>query len=670
MDNAKEIVDSLRCGQSGCPCQNARLGKGNVHCPAHSDPGPSLSITDKDGKLLVHCHGGCGGVSVITVLRERGLWPEPGGKGDRAKRRTRGKKTRYEIRSPDGVLIAVHVRDDRPEGKRMWWERPDGNTGLGGLETPALPHYGSETLSALADGAEVVVTEGEKAAEALRDLGIEAVGTVTGAGGTPGDDALGPLVRLSVVLWPDNDDLGRQHMNRIAARLAVLGCMNVRVVDWLEAPTHGGDAADAVATKVDVHRLITDAASWKPGDVDLADLLNDVATFIRQYVVLTEHQLWTLALWTAHTYALDAAECTPYLSIKSAEKRSGKTLLLEVLSLLVARPWCTGRVTAAVLVRKVAKDSPTLLLDETDAAFKGDKEYSETLRGVLNSGYRRGGVASLCVKVGGDFDLRDFPVFGAKALAGIGKLPDTVQDRSIPIELRRKARNEHAKRFRMRDAKLDAAQIGESLDCWAVFAVPILVQARPKLPEELGDRAADVWEPLLAIADMAGRHWPERARQAALSLSAATAQEDDSIGVTLLQDIRKAFVERNSVRLHSADLVADLVRLEEAPWGDLWGKPLEARRLAKILKPYGIGPKQIRICETTLKGYEAADFEDSWDRYIPPGRETSETGKQTTSAQSGDEVQGVSDVSLVSVPRGAHEATAMPESEEWEEGEI
>ena len=253
----------------------------------------------------------------------------------------------------------------------------------------------------------------------------------------------------------------RQHMERIATRLAGLGSQNIQMVDWPEAPPKG-DAA-AVAQGVDVRRLIANATVWKPGNVDLGDLLHDVVIFIRQYVVLTEHQLWALALWIAHTHALDAADCTPYLSVKSAEKQSGKTLFLEVLNLLVARPWFTGRVTAAVLVRKVARDIPTLLLDETDTTFKGDKEYSETLRGVLDSRLRGrrvlqrssqmmlGGLADGCPSGSTmrprspgqrDFErrLRDFPVFGAKALAGIGMLPDTVQDRSIPIEMRRKTR--------------------------------------------------------------------------------------------------------------------------------------------------------------------------------------------------------------------------------------
>ena len=161
----------------------------------------------------------------------------------------------------------------------------------------------------------------------------------------------------------------------------------------------------------------------------------------------------------------------------------------------------------------------------------------------------------------------------------------------------------------------------------------------------------------------------------------------------LLRNIQEVFEERKADRLPSAVLVEALVKLEEAPWGDLWGKPLDPRRLAKILKPFGIGPKQLRLgADTTVKGYWAADFRDSWDRYIPSGRETSETGKHKASGHSGEGLEevsddgdltdtfppkgepfserdqaDVSDVSLVSVPRGAVEPL---ETEEWEEGEI
>src|ERR1039458_2471127 len=127
-----------------------------------------------------------------------------------------------------------------------------------------------------------------------------------------------------------------------------------------------------------------------------ANLLDQVVAFVRQFVVLTESEYRVVALWVLHTYCVAAAETTPYLNLGSAEKQCGKTRTLEVLELLVCRPWYTGRVTAAALVRKIADEHPTLLLDESDAAFRGPEEYSEALRGILNSGHRRGGKATIC----------------------------------------------------------------------------------------------------------------------------------------------------------------------------------------------------------------------------------------------------------------------------------
>jgi hypothetical protein len=412
-------------------------------------------------------------------------------------------------------------------------------------------------------------------------------------------------------------------------------------LDWPDAP-HKGDAADAVKLGVDIHQLIVAAQTWKPGNVDLAKLLDEVAAFLRRYVVLTDHQQRTLALWVAHTYAIDAAYCTPYILIQSAEKRSGKTLLLEVLCLLAARAWFTGRVTAAVLVRKISRLGPTLLLDETDATFNGNKEFSETLRGVLNSGYRRGGVYSICVKVDGEWVDQDFPVFCAKALSGIGILPDTVQDRGITIEMRRKLKSDDAEKFRRRDAVLDATPLFDALTAWSAESVPVLEPARPNIPEELGDRAADVWEPLFAIADLAGGDWPELARQSAIALSSTSAQEDDSSGVTLLRDIQSVFIARGVDRLFSTDLASELANIEESSWGDIRGKPLNASGLARRLKPFGIKPKQIRIEGTSLKGYMQYDFIDAWERYTPEIGETPETPKQINDIEPRETTENVS----------------------------
>lgn len=209
MASASPLLDALRCSKTGCDCLRALPGKGNVHCPAHSDSKPSLSVAEDAGKVLVHCYAGCAQEAVIAALRKLGLWPEPWRKGDhRPKARAKALETRYEVRDVDGQVIAVHVRMDGAKGKKMHWEQPEGTRGLNGLQVSALPLYGSEDLAALPDGSQVVVTEGESARDELRSLGIASVGTVTGAGGTPGNDALRPLKRLSPILWADNDEPG------------------------------------------------------------------------------------------------------------------------------------------------------------------------------------------------------------------------------------------------------------------------------------------------------------------------------------------------------------------------------------------------------------------------------------------------------------------------------
>ena len=142
-----------------------------------------------------------------------------------------------------------------------------------------------------------------------------------------------------------------------------------------------------------------------------AALLGELSALLRRFVVMSAPQARVVALWTVHTYVVGAADATPYLAVTSAEKRSGKTRLLEVLDLVVARPWFTGRTTAAVLPRKIDVDSPTLLLDESDAAFGGDKEYAEALRGVLNTGHRQGGRATVCVGQGANIGFKDFSTF-------------------------------------------------------------------------------------------------------------------------------------------------------------------------------------------------------------------------------------------------------------------
>ncbi len=364
---------------------------------------------------------------------------------------------------------------------------------------------------------------------------------------------------------------------------------------------------------------------------EAAPLLVEVETILMRYVVLEEDEAFAIVLWVMHTHAFEASECTPYLSITSAEKGSGKTRLLEVLVHLVARPWFTGRVTAAVLVRKIDKDHPTLLLDESDAAFGSDKEYANTLRGVLNQGYRRGGKHSACVPSGKTFELRDFDVYSPKAIAGIGTLPDTVEDRSIPIRLRRKAPTETVERLRLRTAPNEFSPLQQRLESWGQAFVQ-----KPRrdvtLPDELGDRAADCWEPLFEIAEAIGPAAAQRARLASVRLSGRSYREDESLGVRLLSDIRATFEEIGSDRISSAQLAELLSQREESPWGPRYGQPFGPRNVAKLLKPYGIKPKTIRDGEVTMKGYHRDDLADVWRFYLPSTPEqtvTSVTPSQT-----------------------------------------
>lgn len=648
--NAEAIAEALACGRSGCQC-GRREGKGfKTHCPAHDDSKPSLSLTDADdGKGLVHCKAGCPQDALIAALREQGLWPKQTSRN--SARHPGVKVTRCEVRDVNGVHVATHARKGTGDSKRVWWERPDGKRSDGDVHSPTLPLYGAERLRSVVEGARVVVTEGEKAADAQARRGIPAPGTVTGAGLTPCDDALRPLLPYTVVLWPDNDDPGRGHMQRVAESLTRMGHRNVRVLSWPDAPENG-DAADfAGGDGAALAALLDSARPYEPPPpIDGAALLEDVRVFVRRYVVLGDAQADAVALWTVHTHAFDAAECTPYLNIRSPEKQSGKTRLQEVLETLVARPWRTSGTSRAALMRRVNAQCPTLLLDETDAAFKGDKEYSEALRGMLNAGYRRGGTYTVC-DTGKGNAVCDFNVFCPKAIAGVGDLPDTVRDRSIPIDMKRKTPTEHAERFRARKAPGQAAPLRGRIAQWAAGYVAALRDVEPQIPDALSDRAADVWEPLFAIADTCGGDWPERARKSASTLSAGEPSEDASIGVRLLADIQDVFKEKDTDRLFSADLVAALNAIEESLWGDWYGKPMGPQTLAKMLRPYKIKPNQVRIGDESRKGYDLAWFEDAFACYIP---QKAETGETPETKDSPEYERARENVSGVSGPGGIH----------------
>jgi hypothetical protein len=349
-------------------------------------------------------------------------------------------------------------------------------------------------------------------------------------------------------------------------------------------------------------------------------LLDDLSRTIRDYVILTESQADAIALWNVHAHAHDAFDVSPKLILKSAQKRCGKTRLVGVLARTAAKPLSVSGIKPAALLRIIEMQAPTLLLDEMDAAMNQGREMAEALRGIINSGFDRAGarfVMTVPTSDGG-YEPRQFSTWAPQLLAGIGDLPDTVRDRSIEIEMLRKRPEETVKRLRRRDGA-DLKDLSRKSRRWADDNLENLRNARPEMPSGMGDRAADAWEPLFAIADLAGGDWPRRSRKAALALSSDDVLEDDNIGTILLADIRAEFTMD---QIKSEELVRILVAMEGHPWAefDRDGKPLTQNRLARLLKPYRITPGTIRIgpgSKYTAKGYKLAQFADVFERYLP-----------------------------------------------------
>ncbi len=369
-----------------------------------------------------------------------------------------------------------------------------------------------------------------------------------------------------------------------------------------------------------------------------AELLDDVVAFVRRFVVLpndAEHV--AVALFVLHTWAFDAADATPYLAIESPEKQSGKTRLLEVLALVCRDSVKAVSITAAALFQTVAQGHPTLLIDEADAIFAGNGERNEDLRGVLNGGNLRG---SAVRRGGKDGQPVAYNVFCPKVVAGIatGRLPDTVRDRAVVLPIDRKLRSEHTERLRHRRLRGEVNELRATLGAWAKQAEGQLANYNlPEPLERISDRLEEAWEPLLAIADLAGGEYPARARAAAIDL-AGDGDESASASHTLLLAIRDIFDGED--KIPTRDLLAALNDDPELPfgaWGD--GRGLTPHRLGQLLKPYRIHARAVRIGSSTPRGFHREQFEPAWERYGPAQTATSATSQSPSGIAGHSEAQ-------------------------------
>ena len=366
-------------------------------------------------------------------------------------------------------------------------------------------------------------------------------------------------------------------------------------------------------------QLLKKATEYDPVKSEGYKALNAVRDYLDRFISYpSDHALTAHTLWVAHTHLMAEWDSTPRLSVLSPEPGSGKSRVLEATEGLVPRPVTAVNATPAYLFRKVADPEglPTILYDEVDTIFGPKARDNEEIRGLLNAGHRKSGIAGRCVVRGKEVFTEELSAYCAVALAGLGNLPDTITTRSVIIRMRRRAPGETVEQYRERKNLPEAHQIRDRLAAWATQAAGTLDY--PDLPEQVVDRDADVWEPLIMVADAVGGEWPQLARDAAVYLISEGKESVDSLGVLLLKDLERVFAGMGAA-MHTEQILdalnSDLC--DESPWAEFKGEGLNTRQLARLLKPYGVHPTQVKVGGKSAKGYRREDLHDAWARYLP-----------------------------------------------------
>lgn len=345
-----------------------------------------------------------------------------------------------------------------------------------------------------------------------------------------------------------------------------------------------------------------------------AALLDALHEALNRYVVLpTPQAVDATVLWIAATHAQPGWAHAPRLVIRAPQKRCGKSRLLDIVEATCFEPFLTVNSSPSAVYRSISEDPPTLLVDEADTVFGAKSDGNEEIRGLLNAGHQRNRPAKRYDAANNR--VESIPTFAMAALAGIGAMPDTIEDRAVIIRMRRRAPGETVSPYRHRRDRPPLRALSEQLNAWLRTDLHELERAEPDIPFE--DRAADTWEPLIIIADHAGGTWPDRARTAALALLAeAESNESASESIRLLTDCRTIFGDHTA--LSTTELLRQLNADTEAPWSDYSNGGLTAAKLSKILADYEIKSGNVRFPDgTQAKGYRRADFHDAWTRYCP-----------------------------------------------------
>ncbi len=464
--------------------------------------------------------------------------------------------------------------------------------------------------------------------DALPDLAIDKLGSNPNENERESEESLIEVVeRLAKLSFLEYDQQRKAEAEALGVTLKNL---DKSVAQARAKNGVGQDAQGAEIVFPDI--LLADAP------VDGRALLNNLTNVLNRYLVLPTGAAEAIVLWVMRSFAHDVFEINPRLAARSPEKQCGKTTLLEFLTMIVPRPLLSSNCTPASIFRIIEKCQPTLLVDEMDSF----QDSHEELRGILNSGHTRA-AARVIRTVGEDHEPRAFSTWCPMVLAAIGKLPDTLEDRSLRINLQRKKKSDTVQRFPRKGPALKALQ--EELNIlqgqcarWVADHMTALSVAEPEALPELSDRANDNWYSLLSVAEVVGGEWPQKARLTAVTLSGEDT-DAKTLGVQLLADIQEIFETKKVDRISSQELCLALEKLEERPWAT-WpkGKPITMNRLAWLLGKFGATSQSIRFgYKDVAKGYLKENFVEPWERYgvLPSTNEDSNSYGVTTAMNKG-----------------------------------
>ena len=560
--------------------------------------------------------------------------------------------------TPKGQGMFITQRFDNSEGKTVVPSYFDGEKWLNGQAFNPTPLYNLGIFTECQDR-KVLIVEGEKAANAAQKLLGDDYWVTTWCGGVGqvGKVSVLPLEGRRVYLWPDNDEPGKSAMQKMAQRLhKEAKAAKVHIVNIPADFPEKWDLADEVPegwTVEKLRQLIVDAPEVseiseideafnkavaeehsglfpevKPYSkpVDGAELVAEIKVIINRYMVLPQYTDEAIAYWVLFTYGVNYFNFSPRLVIFSPEMRCGKSTLLSILQSLCYKSLKFSSITAAALFRTIEAYQPTILIDEADTFLRSD----EGLRGIINDGHRRHGQV---IRTTGDKYLPvPFKVFSACAIAGIGRLSPTIMDRAIIIGLKRKLETEKKERLRPMFLENEVKELQSKCmrfmqDNEAVLSDP----ATPlEIPQELNDRAADNWEPLLLIADRISVEAGEQLRKIAIAISNRSKEYDSaSLTTLLLSDIRQIFAEQNKEWISSLELCEYLCSREGAPWAEYKGKGLTVNNLAYLLRDFNIHTTQKMTANGNKKVYLRENFQDAFGRYLQADTQNYKSNQDT-----------------------------------------